>query len=248
MKKYLFLVCYVWIWSSAGYAQSALSDAAALYDDAKYKEAAELYRQVGDEYPASPGVWYNLGNAYYKSGKTGYAIAAYRKALKLSPMDEDIRYNLDFAVSKSSDKIEPAPRSFIVRQTDRAADLFTAGGWAAGTVVCAAAAFMFFLLYIFIREYRIKKIGLGASALCWVLAFVCLALAAHRYYYALDSYAVVVAKSADVLGEPTGNGTRLLLLGEGATLKLVKEEGAWIEVQLPDGSKGYVPAEKVQVI
>lgn len=247
MKKYLFLmVAVLSVWHVR--AQDSFSEANALYDGAKYKQAAELYRQTAAEYPASAEVWYNLGNAYYKSGKIGFSIAAYRRALKLDPGNEDIRYNLDFVFAKSSDKIAPAPKTFIVRQTDRVADVFTAGGWAFGATVWAVFGLGCFLLYIFIKSYRIKKWGLLASGFCWLLAFGFVALAAHRYYYALDSYAVIVAPSADILGEPTENGTRLLLLNEGATLKYKKHENGWIEVELPNGAQGFVPAEKMEVI
>lgn len=248
MKKWLFLTCFLSVAVLKMQAQEAFSKANALYDDAKYKQAAELYKQVQDEFPASAEVWYNLGNAYYKSGKIGYSIAAYRRALKLNPTDGDIRFNLDFVVAKSSDKIEPKPRGFIIRQTDLAADIFTPGVWAFWAVVLALVAVLKFMAYIFAKNYRLKKLGLIASVVFWMLSFACVALAAHRYYYALDSYAVVVTRSADILGEPTENGTRLLLLNEGATLKFETRQSGWIKVELPNGSKGYVKAESVEVI
>ena len=248
MKKYLFFLCLGLAIHTTTSAQNGFADANALYDNAKYKEAAELYRQTAATYPASAEIWYNLGNAYYKSGKLGFSVAAYRKALKLAPTDKDVRNNLDFVFAKTSDKIEPPPHNFIVRQTDRVADLFTPGGWALVTLLFALVALGLFLLYIFMKNYRVKKLGLFGSALFWISAFGTLALAAHRYYYALDSYVVVIAKSADVLGEPTENGTRLLLLNEGATLQLKEREDNWIKVELPNGSEGYVMGEKVEVI
>ena len=39
----------------------------------------------------------NLGNAYFKSGQLGKAIAAYREAEQMSPRDPDVRANLRFA-------------------------------------------------------------------------------------------------------------------------------------------------------
>lgn len=248
MKAYLVFIFALWTSVPRLLAQNSFADANRLYDDAKYKQAAELFRQTCAEYPASAEIWYNLGNSYYKSGKIGFAIAAYRKALKLSPRDADIRYNLDFVFAKSSDRIEPAPREFVIRQTDLVADVFTSGEWALGATVLGALALGCFLLYIFLKNYRVKRAGLILSVICWLGAFVFTALAAHRYYYALDSYVVVVSNAAGVSAEPTENGTRLLLLNEGATLKLEGRENNWIKVELPDGSKGYVPEEKVQVI
>lgn len=247
MKKFLF-VLFFGAMAVCAAAQSRFDEANVLYDSARYEAAAELYRQTAAEYPASAEVWYNLGNAYYKSGKIGFSIAAYRKALKLDPTDDDIRNNLDFVFAKSSDKMEPVPAPFLVRQTDIVANLFTPGGWALGATVLAFLGLCEFLVYIFVKNYRVKKIGLLASGLFWMAGFAFVALAAHRYYYALDSYAVIVAPSADVLGEPTENGTRLLILNEGATLKFKKHEAGWIKVELPNGTQGFVPAEKMEVI
>lgn len=247
MKQFLFVLLGGIMAVCAG-AQNRFDEANRLYDSAKYEAAAQLYRQTAAVYPASAQVWYNLGNACYKSGKIGFSIAAYRKAVKLDPTDEDIRHNLDFVFAKSSDKIAPVPAPFLVRQTDIVANVFTAGGWALGATLLGALGLFGFLVYIFVKNYRAKKTGLLASGLFWSVSFVFVALAAHRYYYAQDSCAVVVAPSADILAEPTENGTRLLILNEGATLKLKNHEAGWIKVELPNGTQGFVSAEKMEVI
>lgn len=218
------------------------------YDEAEYETAAKQYKELLIEQPSSYKLWYNLGNAYYKSGDIGYAIAAYRKAHKLNPTDEDIIFNLNFAFSKTSDKIEPAPKSFIVRQTDIIANIFTSDGWALACTLFAVLGLAAFLLYIFMRKYSLKKLGLFSSIICWGISFLCLAMAAHRYYYSQESYAVIVIPSTDILAEPNENGTRLLLLNEGATLQLQNREGDWVKVELPNGTIGYVKSEKVEII
>lgn len=247
MKKALFLTYLFSLFIMAS-AFSKDLPANVAYDDAEYESAAEQYLELLKDEPTSAELWYNLGNAYYKSGQIGYAVAAYRKAYKLSPTDEDIRFNLNFVFNKTADKIEPAPKNFIVRQTDIVADMFTSGGWAVLCIVFAALALGAFLLYIFMRTYSAKKWGLFTSVFFWGVAFFCLALSAHRYYYTLESAIVIVKPSADILAEPNGNGTRLLLLNEGATLQLKKREGDWIKVELPNGTVGYIQSKNVEII
>src|SRR4030095_9977885 len=46
---------------------------------------------------ASPALWFNLGNACFKSGQIGRAIVAYRRAENSTPRDPDVRANLKFA-------------------------------------------------------------------------------------------------------------------------------------------------------
>ena len=248
MKKILFLICLLFVVIFPSFASQTPLSVDVYYDDAEYGKAVQSYRELLDRNPNSAELWYNLGNSYYKSGELGLAIASYRKAYKLNPTDEDILFNLNFVFNKTADKIEPKPKSFIVRQTDIVADRFTSGGWASGSVVFAVLGLGTFLLYIFMKKYNIKRLGLASSVLSWGISFFCLALAAHRYYYALESYAVIISPSADILAEPNENGTRLLLLNEGATLELESNEGEWVKVELPNGTKGYVRAKLVEVI
>lgn len=64
-----------------------------LYKQKKYKEAAEIFKQIDD-----PGLkhkaLHNLGNSLANMGKTDEAIKAYEEALKLKE-DKDTRYNLE---------------------------------------------------------------------------------------------------------------------------------------------------------
>src|SRR5205823_1595380 len=47
---------------------------------------------------ASPALLFNLGNAFFKNGQVGRAIAAYREAEQIDPRDPDIRANLKFVL------------------------------------------------------------------------------------------------------------------------------------------------------
>jgi len=248
MKKILFLICFLWISIYSLLASQTPLSVDVYYNEAEYEKAAGAYRELLIRHPDAAELWYNLGNSYYKSGKIGFAIASYRKAHKLKPTDEDILFNLNFVFNKTADKIEPKPKSFIVRQTDIVADRFTSGGWAMGSILFAISGLGTFLLYIFMKKYNIKRLGLVSSVLCWGISFFCVALAAHRYYYSLDSCAVIISSSANVVAEPNENGTLLLMLNEGATLPLENQEGEWVKVELPNGTKGYVRAKSVEVI
>lgn len=246
MKRLLYI--YAFLVAAMGTRAQSFDRANALYDSARYEQAARMYRETAAEYPVSAEIWYNLGNAYYQADAIGFSIAAYRKALKLAPGDADIQHNLDMAVARSSDKMAPAPPTFLVRQTDGVARFLSPAGWAWLTLFFAATGLGAFLVYVFAPGRHTKKWGLTGSVLTWMLAFGFATLAAHRYYYALDSHAVVVSTSAEILAEPTETATRLLLLNEGATIRYKKHEGTWIHVELPNGAQGFVEAEKVEII
>jgi len=68
-----------------------------LYEQGKYRDAIEAYESLLGGGTVSPAVWFNLGNAHFKAGHIGEAIAAYRQAEALAPRDPDVRANLEFA-------------------------------------------------------------------------------------------------------------------------------------------------------
>src|ERR1700722_13167815 len=58
-----------------------------LYDEGKYAEAAAGYDQLIAEGKVSAALYFNRGNALFKEGQIGRAIASYRQAQLLAPRD-----------------------------------------------------------------------------------------------------------------------------------------------------------------
>ena len=69
---------------------SAFDRANKLYEQSRFSEAVGAYQQLNQSGLTSPTMYFNLGNAFFKSGQTGRAIAAYRQAQTLSPRDPSI--------------------------------------------------------------------------------------------------------------------------------------------------------------
>ena len=57
------------------------------YRNGDYAQAAELYEQSGEQDGTSAAYFYNLGNAYYKSGIYSRAILNYERSLLLDPRE-----------------------------------------------------------------------------------------------------------------------------------------------------------------
>ena len=56
---------------------SAFESANKLYEEGKYSEAATAYARLLQTGETSPALYFNLGNAFFKSGQIGRAIAAF---------------------------------------------------------------------------------------------------------------------------------------------------------------------------
>ena len=72
-------------WSATVLAEGNVmfEQANSLYHSKNYDSAAKLYTQLVQSGFASDDLFYNMGNAFYKSGKVGWAIWSYRKSMEI---------------------------------------------------------------------------------------------------------------------------------------------------------------------
>ena len=95
MKRIILFLSLILCFGVAAFAQSAaLKQANNLYAKGNYSDAAKIYEQILSKEGVAPELYYNLGNAYFKSNETGKSILNYERALRLSPRYEDARVNL----------------------------------------------------------------------------------------------------------------------------------------------------------
>ncbi len=76
------------------------------YQDKDFAAAIEMYEGIEAKGLESAALYFNLGNAYFKSGDLGHAVLYYMRAQRLDPGDDDIRHNLEFARGFTSVQME----------------------------------------------------------------------------------------------------------------------------------------------
>ena len=76
------------------------------YNEGEFDRAIDEWRTCEDYGVKNSDLYYNLGNAYFRSGKLGFAIYYYKTALRLDPNNDDIIHNLKYAQSMTRDKVE----------------------------------------------------------------------------------------------------------------------------------------------
>jgi tetratricopeptide (TPR) repeat protein len=72
-----------------------------------YQQAAMRYESIVEKGKIHNGkLYYNIGNAYFRTGDIGRAILNYRRALQYIPNDANLRQNLSYARNRRLDKID----------------------------------------------------------------------------------------------------------------------------------------------
>ena len=76
------------------------------YNEGDFDRAVDEWRTCADNGIENSDLYYNLGNAYFRGGKLGFAIYYYKSALRLDPSNDDILHNLKYAQAMTRDKVE----------------------------------------------------------------------------------------------------------------------------------------------
>ena len=225
------------------------SEADSAYAAGHYQKAAAIYEQLLNQ-GASADLYYNLGNAYYRSENITRAVLNYERALLLSPGDRDIRFNLQLARSKTIDKIVPESEMFFVTWYHSLVNLMSVDGWAMTAIVSLALLIVLFLIYLFSEEVWLRKVGFfGGFALLLVFVLSNIFANAQKQELLHRKGAIVVASSVAVKSTPARNGTDLFILHEGT--KVVITDGSmkdWKEIRLADGKEGWIESKKIELI
>ena len=234
----------------SGHTASAQTKASAdsCYMEGRYQEAIEIYEHLL-EAGVSADIYYNLGNAYYRTENITRAIINYERALLLAPGDGDIRFNLQMARSRTTDKIAPASEMFFVRWYHSLVSMNSADGWARFALFTLVLALVLWLCYAFGKRLWLRKTGFFGGVLLIVLFLLGNLFAWQQKKTQLHrDGAIITAPSVTVKSTPDNTGVDLFVLHEGTKVKVEDAIKGWNKVKLPDGKEGWIGAEQMEVI
>jgi tetratricopeptide (TPR) repeat protein len=222
-------------------ARSTFDQGNRLYEEGKFAEAAAAYEKILQGGRSSPAVYFNLGNALFKSGRVGRAILNYRLAEQLAPRDPDIRANLKFA-RKSADDGGAQTADWRQRLTGRLA----INEW---TLLAAGAPWLWFTLLALGRWRPALKKALsgytGTLGVAAALLTFCLCLACYDRFEIRT--AVVTVREAVVRYGPMNESQSCFTVRDGAELSVLDAQGDWIQVTDRSRRIGWVRREQVSL-
>lgn len=221
--------------------QDSLSKGNQLYTAGKYADAAKAYDAVAAKGFESFDLYYNLGNALYKSGNITYAILNYERALKLDPNNEDARFNLEMTKRQVVDNIDLLPEPGFLRWWHELINSKPADSWGTHTLVSFFLFLLLFALFLFASTIRNKQVTFWLAVLALSYSLVTYSFGStQRSKLVHHNSGVITERSVRMKGSPSESGTELFILHEGLSVQITDKLGDWIEIRLADGNKGWV--------
>ena len=221
--------------SNADEAMDAFESANRLYEQGEFREAAEAFESLTSSHGQSLGAYFNAGNAWFKAGELGRAVAAYRQAERIAPADPDVIANLGFVLAKATG--QPPEEIDPVRQR------YT--GLAPSQWANAAGAFIWlWLLAMAAREFSpgFRNGAKGYVALLGAIA-ACLAIVAVIAHRDLDQrFAVSILNQGIARFGPLEESQVAFKLFDGQECRVQDEKDGWIRILAEDGQSGWIPA------
>lgn len=224
------------------------SKADTAYAAEQYETALNIYKQLAEQGP-SVEVYYNLGNCYYRLDDIAHAILWYERAQLLSPGDDDVRFNLRLARTKTADKIIPEEELFFVRWYYSLLNTMSASGWARTGIVLFVLVLLAFGMYFFGMNLALRKAGFYGGVALLVLVLATNLMAWHQSARQNNhDRGIFVESSAPVKSTPSDNGTDLFVIHAGTAMQIVDSMKDWYQVRLSDGKEGWLPASVIELI
>lgn len=219
------------------------------YQKGNYQQAIRDYEEILKN-GESAEIYFNLGNAYYRTDNITKAVLNYERARLLSPGDDDINFNLQFARSKTIDKITPESEMFFVTWYKSLVNFTSVDNWAKTGILCIVLALLLVLLYLFGPQLMLRKIGFFGGLVFFVI-FLLSNLFAFQQKQALDNRtgAIIISPSVNIKKTPAKNSADQFVLHEGTRVDIIdKGMTDWRCIRVGDGREGWIETKAIEEI
>lgn len=245
---YIFLMLFI-VLSVKAVTKDTFAAANNAYRSADYHKAVELYHEALKEGPSAE-VYYNLGNAYYRTGNIAKSLLYYEKAAKMRPMDADIQHNIDIAQGKTIDRITPDSDIIFLQWYHYLQSLVTINGWAYIGTTTLLMALVLFLLFLFVTNINVRRISFYLFAVFLVVSIVSNVFAWQRCHTLSESSdAIIMVEATAIKTSPTSKANDICTLHEGTKIYIIDHDiKDWYGIHLPDGRDGWIQRKYVEDI
>ncbi|MBR6280670.1 MAG: tetratricopeptide repeat protein, partial [Bacteroidales bacterium] len=226
------------------YPDSLWNAGVAAYTDGRWDVSLDAWNGIAALGLESCELYYNIGNAYAKTGDWAHAILSYERARRLDPSDRDVAHNLAFANEMIQDRIEEVPEFFLVTWARALCRKLPSNTWAVLFLVLLAAALALAVVFFLGRSRggAASRAAFFSGVAALLLALMCLGFASwQKSDYVHDQAAIVVRAVANVKSSPSAESAKdLFVLHEGTKVRILDQVGDWNNIELADGRQGWL--------
>ena len=212
----------------------------------QYDDAIHSFETILDRGWENGDLYYNLGNAYFRSHEIGQAIWAYNKGIELFPRDIDLQQNLDIANSRILDRLALPEPFFLLRLYRELKYTFTIQEFVLfGSLLLFLEALLFMnFQFGWIRNIVVRKfIGILA-----IVAMVVHGMALDKFIQQKNAHqGIIIDNGVEAYSGPFyGENTVLFRINEGTVADLRQSQEGWVEIILIDGKTGWIPTDTMR--
>lgn len=251
LRWLLLLVPGIWAGTLPAQAtpEAVMRSASEAYANGDFARSATLLDSLYREGYESVALCYNLGNAWFKQGKTGPAVLWYERALLLDPGSEDAAFNLRLAQARVVDRVASPPEFVLKKWFRESIQNRSAGGWAWIALVLGWLAAGAGVAFFFVKQEPGRRIAFFGGIIAISLSLLMLGFSLRqRARLRTATEAVVMAPNVYVKSAPSETGADVFIVHEGLKVTLQETRGEWVRIRLADGKTGWARGVEVEGI
>ncbi len=230
--------------AAADDAELAFESCSILYEARHYEEAVSCYQRQLDDGAHNGILHANLANALQHEGRYGEAIYHYRQGQLFLPRNSELAGNLERArhaagISERKIPLSAAAQALFFYDSLSPGELW----W----ITALLNGLLWTLLTVrLFRSGEILNWSIAAVALA-VVVFGATALMRHLELTTEPS-AIVLSGTATARSGRDRTAAPMFTMPEGVEVRALARQDGWIEVELPEGMRGWVAAEVLGLI
>lgn len=225
-------------------------DGVAYYAGEDYASAFSAWSEIEAQGLESADLYFNMGNACFKLEDYSRAILYYERALRLSPEDADVLYNLEIAKSYTQDRIEVIPEMMISQFAHKMSRALSSDIWTILALVLLGVAVVCALVFFLSGLRRNRKLAFFGGIVVLLCSLMSFGFAQWQWKdYNKTNSAIVMKPVSPVKSSPGQTSSKdLFVLHEGTKVKVIDDLGEWKNIELSDGRQGWIPAADIEII
>ena len=247
-KLFLLFILTIFNFSFANQLQDQFIQANQFYKNGQFEKAIETYESIVANGYESGDLYFNLGNAYYKTGQVAKSRINYERSLLWLEGDEDVGQNLELLKLRLVDQIEPTPKLFIVTWWDKILDSVNID--VLGYIVLALLWIVLINAALFLhyrKRGQLKLRGVFVTSLIICILAVTIWIS-KIYQFETTEYGVILSSTVTIYSGPAENSTELFVIHEGTKVKIERVTSDWYEIRLEDGKMGWLTQNVIEII